>query len=183
MTTRESVEGAEAEIPAVDLPGWWLRIDKAVVTLTKVAVVLIGVTFTVLISFEVLSRFLLHASVPQTNATARFLLVWFFMIGAGLALRQGGHVGLDLIARNLRPPLSGIVYALAQMMTLTFLVLMIRSAFVAFLASRVQVEGSLGVSLGWVMAAFPIGFGLLIYHQAVMVTDALRLAIRRPAAR
>ena len=37
-----------------------------------------------------------------------------------------------------------------------------------------EVEGATGVSLAWVMAAFPVGFILLIYTQAATLVSALR---------
>ena len=37
------------------------------------------------------------------NAAARLLLVWFFLLGAGIALRHGAHVGFELLLSALPP--------------------------------------------------------------------------------
>lgn len=172
--TGAPVEGAETAIPPVDLPSFWSPLDSALLSATKLFVVAVGVAFIVLVTLEVASRFLFGQSVSMVNGTSRFLLVWFFMIGAGLALRQGAHVALDILGKRLPPLPATILYFVAQMLTLTFLLQLLWGGYVALNASFSQVEGSLGVSLAWVMAAFPVGFGLLIYHQMVLVTGAVR---------
>ena len=172
--TDAPIEGTETAIPPVNLPAIWTAADQVLLAVTRVVIVAIGAAFTILVTMEVGSRFLFGQSVSMVNGTARFLLVWFFMIGAGLALRQGGHVALDIIGKRL-PPLGGtILYFVAQALTFTFLLQLLWGGYVALDASYSQVEGSLGVSLAWVMAAFPVGLVLLIYHQIVLVTGAVR---------
>jgi TRAP-type C4-dicarboxylate transport system permease small subunit len=172
--TDAAIEGTETELPPVDLPAVWLPFDNGVLAATKAVVIVIGLAFTVLVSSEVVSRFLIGQSISWVNGTARFLLVWFFMIGASLALRQGGHVALDILGKMLPPLPQTIVYYLAQILTVTFLLELRWSGVSALEGSFPQTEGSLGISMAWVMSAFPVGFGLLIYHQIVLVLSATR---------
>jgi TRAP-type C4-dicarboxylate transport system permease small subunit len=177
MTTEPAdatINATETDIPIIDLPPYWRTLDAGVIILTKILLFLIGTAFTVLVSSEVLSRYVLNQSISQVNSTSRFLLVWFFMIGAGLALRQGAHVGLDILPRALPPLHAAILYFVAQTLVLTFFVQMLWGGYLALGASWSQVEGSLGVSMAWVMSAFPIGFALLIYHQAALVFGVIR---------
>jgi TRAP-type C4-dicarboxylate transport system permease small subunit len=37
-----------------------------------------------------------------------------------------------------------------------------------------QVDSALGLSILWVMLAFPVGFLLLLYHQVVLLLETLR---------
>lgn len=168
------IEGTETVIPPVSLPALWQSFDNVVLAATKATVIFIGLAFTILVSLEVGSRFLFGQSVSMVNGTARFLLVWFFMIGASLALRQGGHVALDIFGKMLPPVPRTIVYYIAQILVMTFLLQLLWGGYVTLNASFTQVEGSLGISMAWVMAAFPVGFALLIYHQIVLVLSATR---------
>ena len=111
-----------------------------------------------LVSSEVVSRFLIGQSISWVNGTARFLLVWFFMIGASLALRQGGH-GRSTSSARCRPLPQTIVYYLAQILTVTFLLELLWSGVSALEGSFPQTEGSLGISMAWVMSAFPWASG------------------------
>jgi len=170
----EPIENTETALPPLDLPALWSPLDNGIITATKFAVICIGLAFTVLVVCEVASRFVFDQSVSIVNGTARFLLVWFFMIGSSLALRQGGHVALDILSKKLPPVPGAIVYFIAQALTLTFLLQLLWGGYVALNAALPQVEGSLGISMAWAMAAFPTGFLLLIYHQAALVTSTVR---------
>lgn len=178
--TQARAETAPAEtadgmiVPPLVLPPAWRRFDDLLMGLTRVTVFLVGATFTVLIVIEVGSRFLLDSSIAYTNATARFLLVWFFMIGAGLALRARAHVALTILTDRLPARPGRLVERLAQALVFLTLLLLLWSGWLGFRASLNQIEGSLGVSLAWVMAAFPIGFILLIYHQIAIAVGSRR---------
>lgn len=171
-------QASETAIPPVELPKIWHRIDDGILLLMKVAVCLIGIGFTVMITAEVASRFVFNASIAQANAIARLLLVWFFMLGAGLALRQGAHIGLTTLTSALSPSKAAVVYYIAHGLILMFFLQMIWASYLSFTASVSQFEGTLLISMAWVMAAFPVGFVLLIYHQVVLLTDHIRSAPR-----
>src|SRR4051812_31405266 len=79
------------------LPLAWRSADRGIIRATEYALFAIGVAFTVMITLEVISRYLFSFSIFFVNAAARLLLVWFFLIGAGLALRHGAHVGFELL--------------------------------------------------------------------------------------
>ena len=134
----------------------------------------IGMLFTVLICLEVVSRFVFDFSIFWINALARFLLIWFFFLGAGLALRKGGHVGFELIRRSLPAGTRRAVGVLAQIAIFAFFCMVLWGGLVAAPSSLKQVEPSLGVSALWAVAAIPVGALLLIYHQIAALLEQRR---------
>lgn len=158
------------------LPGWahaWRRLDRFLVRGTEVVLVGIGGTFTVLVSLEVLARYVFDFSIFAINALARFLLVWFFLLGAGPALREGAHVGLELVVRALPGRSRRLAGAAAQLIVLVFFLEMTWSGLASLGPALTRTEPALGISLFWVMLAFPTGFVLLIYHQFSLLLEEL----------
>jgi TRAP-type C4-dicarboxylate transport system permease small subunit len=143
----------------------WRHIDRQILRATRVLLFVLGLVFIVLVSFEVASRLVLETSIYFVHAVTLFLLVWFFLLGAGLALREGAHVGFDVVVGALPPSPRRIVIRVAHVLAITFFVLMIWSGLATLRPALTQIENALGISLIWVMLAFPIGFGLLVYHQ------------------
>jgi len=141
---------------------------------TEALACMVGIAFTVLITLEVVSRYLFGFSIFFISSAARFLLVWFFLLGAGLALRQGAHVGLELLVDRLPRAQARAAALLAQLLVLAFFVLMLWSGWTALGPAARQVDSALGVSIIWVMLAFPVGFLLLIYHQVTLLFATLR---------
>jgi TRAP-type C4-dicarboxylate transport system permease small subunit len=161
------------------LPRWWARSDRWVVIATCASLFAVGILFTVLIVSEVVSRYLFDFSISQADSIAQYLLVWFFLLGASLAMRDRAHVGFELLLRRMRPPLSTVAFIVAQAMTLTFFMIMLRSGLKVVPSSILEIEGATGVPLVWVMAAFPVGFVMLIYTQAATLVSVLRSQAER----
>lgn len=140
---------------------------------TKSVLVVIGIAFTVMITSEVASRFIFDYSISQANALAQIMLVWFFLLGGSLAMRQGGHVGLDILVNALSGRSRTVVLVFSNLLVLIFFLEIIYGAVLALSSSWSQFDGTLGISMAWVMAAYPVGFTLFIYHQAVTLYQAL----------
>lgn len=149
----------------------WRALDKWLIRGTKFVLFAIGATFTSLITLEVLSRFVFSFSIFFTNAMARYLLVWFFLLGAGLALRQGAHVGFDMLVQALPRSLRQRIEALAHSVAFLFFALMIWSGVSSLPQAWTEVDSGMGVRSVWGMAAIPVGFALLFYHQVSVLIE------------
>jgi TRAP-type C4-dicarboxylate transport system permease small subunit len=160
----------------LDLPRTWKRIDRWVIRVTILLACVVGIAFTALITFEVGSRYLFNFSIFMVNSAVTFLLVWFFLLGAGLALRQRAHVGFEVAVDRMPPALARAAFVIAQLLSFVFFAALVWGGYRALGPSLRQVDGALGISYFWVMLAIPLGFLLLIYNQAAMFVSALRKA-------
>jgi TRAP-type C4-dicarboxylate transport system permease small subunit len=156
------------------LPAGWRRIDVWIIRATEAVACLVGFAFTALISAEVFSRYILNFSIFAANAASLFMLVWFFMLGAGLALRMRGHVGFEILVTYLPPLVARAAFFVGQILVFLFFVAMFWSGIRALPASMRQTEAAMQITYLWVMLSFPFGFALLIYHQAAMVAATFR---------
>lgn len=161
------------------LPALWCAADRLVLRVTEFMIFIGGGAFVVMISMEVTSRYLFDFSIAFANAAARMLLVWFFLLGAGLALRRGAHVGFLLLVQSLGHPARTMVVLAGRVAVFGFVALMLWSGLLATRASVSQTDPGLGISTAWGMAALPVGFAMLAYHLIVLATHDLR---RRPGA-
>jgi TRAP-type C4-dicarboxylate transport system permease small subunit len=161
------------------MPAAWRAGDRALIRTTEIALFLIGVVFTLMITLEVISRFVFSFSISFVNAAARMLLVWFFLLGAGIALRRGAHVGFELLISALPAAGRRAMVLLGLALAMAFSLEMIWSGIFSIGPALRQTEPGLDVSVVWVVAALPVGFLLLLYHAVVLVYVELRGA---PAA-
>lgn len=151
------------------LPAALYRIDFIIIKATEWILVAAGVLFTFFIAYDVVSRYVFGASSFFVSAGAKFLLLWFFLLGAGLALRQGGHVGFELLVKSLPTGIGKAVRIVGQLMALAFFVEMLWSGIVSLGPAAGQMDPALNLSLVWGFLAIPVGFALLIYHQLVLM--------------
>jgi len=159
------------------LPPTLLRFDRGVVKATEWTVVLTGSVFTCLIVFDVASRYIFGVSSFFVSGAAKFLLFWFFLLGAGLALRQGSHVGFEMLVNSFRPGPRRSIKFITRLLVLVFFLEMLWGGLSMLGPAMGEVDPALDVSLFWGFLAIPVGFALLIYHLLIlMILDG------RPAA-
>jgi TRAP-type C4-dicarboxylate transport system permease small subunit len=156
--TDHSLPAAASEIPVDDLGAariedqrrflspQWRRIDRSIMLLSEIGVFAIGALFTIMITLEVVSRYVLGFSIFFVNAAAKLLLVWFFLLGAGIALRHGAHVGFELLLALQSPRRRRIIILFGQFLGLVFFVEMIWGGVYALGPAMKQTEPGLDIS-------------------------------------
>jgi TRAP-type C4-dicarboxylate transport system permease small subunit len=151
-------------------------LDRVVIGLSHWALVGMGLAFTLMVSLEVASRYLFGFSTYFVNASARFLILWFFLLGGGIALRVGAHVGFTLLVQSLPATPRRIVTLTMQGLALFFFLQMTWGGLASLGPAMTQVDPALRISLVWAFLAVPVGFGLLAYHMAVLMLIEARPA-------
>jgi TRAP-type transport system small permease protein len=145
-----------------------ISLDDWVARLETVAVILLVALLTAVTFAQVVTRYLLGDPLIWSEEAARYLFVWVSMIGAALALREGGHFGLDLLIRpmpQLRPVLSPLVILVMVM----FLVILLKTGIDETRLASMQFAMTFPMRMQWAYLALPVGAGLMLFHIAVHV--------------
>ena len=151
------------------LPAICRKPDLFIVRATEFSLFAIGVLFTLMVTLEVISRYLFDFSISFVNAAAKILLVWFFLLGAGIALRHGAHVGFELLLTHLAPKRRRLIVLTGEFLALLFFIEMVWGGIVSLGPAFQQTEPGLGISLVWEFLAIPVCFLLLIYHMVILI--------------
>lgn len=130
-------------------------------------IVLLGVMATLVIG-NVISRYAFSHSFTWVEEATRYMMIWAAFLGAGPALRVGGHIAIDTLqaavpvafARLLRVVIVAIVAA--TLVTMVWLGI----EYVDF--AWYQESPVLGWSLGKVYLALPVGAALMLVHLAMV---------------
>ena len=138
------------------------------------AVVLLAL-MTVLVLFQVFTRYVLGTPAAFTEELVRYALIWVSFIAATYAFLQREHMALTLVAdrlpaaarRGLRLAIDVLVLALAV------LVLGVGGAMLAW-DSRENVSALLGISRGLVYLISPIAGAGIALSQVLNIIEDLR---------
>jgi TRAP-type transport system small permease protein len=113
---------------------------------------------------QVAFRYVLNDPLVWSEELARYLFVWVALVGAGAAMRTGGHFGLDLFYRKLptagRAGVAMLISAVIAVFAATLLVYGVRETIQA----SVQLAPSLQIRMHWAYAAMPVGATLMLWH-------------------
>ena len=77
------------------------RLVKAIRVLAAAVVVACFAYMTLAVLSQVFGRYLFNYSISWTEETAKFAQIWVVFIGAGIAMRRGWHVAVDVLAAYL----------------------------------------------------------------------------------
>ncbi len=147
--------------------------DRALIRVNRWIVIAILAAMAVMVFANVVLRFLTDHSILWVEEVSRYLMIWLTFLGAGLVLRYGGHVGIDALQGALPRHAAWIrlsIYALLLIFFATMLWLGVRYATVTW----GQTTPVMGIPIGAVYLALPIGFALLIVHLMLMTIPYLR---------
>src|SRR3954452_8399124 len=103
-----------------------IRLDDCVARLETVAVILLMALLTAVTFAQVITRYLLGDPLIWSEELARYLFVWVSMIGAALAIREGGHFGLDLLIRPM-PRSKPVLGPLVTFVMVVFLLVLLKT--------------------------------------------------------
>jgi TRAP-type C4-dicarboxylate transport system permease small subunit len=126
------------------------------------------------VCLQVLMRFLGLTGIDGLEEVPRYLFVWLVMIGAASAMQRGQHTVLDYFVNLLGPRGRALVLVLTNAVGIFLFAYLIKLSLVLVPNAQLQTSAGLGLPLGWVYAAIPIGSTLIILPMLRTIFVALR---------
>jgi TRAP-type C4-dicarboxylate transport system permease small subunit len=123
---------------------------------------------------QVILRYLGRAGIDGIDELPRFLFVWLVMIGAAAAMYRGEHTTLDYFINLLGPRLRAIVVAGTSIAGIALFLYLIRLSFVLVPNAQQQTSAGLGLPLGYLFVAVPVGSALIVIPMLRNLAAALR---------
>ncbi len=128
----------------------------------------------VMVFGNVVLRYAFDSGITVSEELSRYLFVWITFLGALAVMRQGGHLGFDLIARALPRAGRQACRIVSDLLTLLCCVVFLRGAWSQTLLNMTNMAPVSGVPLGWVYASAVVcGAGMVVLTIADLVS-ALR---------
>jgi tripartite ATP-independent transporter DctM subunit len=151
----------------------WLR------KLDRTIGVAIGIPTAVLVLLEILvllggvvSRYVFHHPIIWTDELASTLFLWLAMFGSAIALHRAEHMRMTAVVGMLSPPVRLMLDMVATVAALTFLFLILPSAY-EFASDEITVTTpAMQISDAWRAAALPVGFAIMILIGLVRLAEA-----------
>ncbi|MCQ8781551.1 TRAP transporter small permease [Mangrovibrevibacter kandeliae] len=130
------------------------QLELVVAALLLAAIVLLVFAASIL-------RFFDHPLVWSVDL-AQLLFIWLCFLGATRALRQKGHIGIDLLVRFLPRPWRLACELAVSGVVLVFLGALMQQGIKLTLLNSARQFGDSGLSYGWVTGAVPAGSVMLM---------------------
>ena len=106
---------------------------------------------TVLVVYQVITRYVFNAPSPFSEALSQYLFVWMIMFGSAYVYGSREHLTIDLLKDKFSPKLNMIVEVIANVCLFAFILLVCVYGGWKYTASQVnRIDPSLHISMGMV---------------------------------
>ena len=123
---------------------------------------------------QVLLRYAGWAAFDGLDEVPRYLFVWLVMLGAAAAMHRGEHTLLSYFRDRFGRRGRALAIVVANALGIVLFAYFIKLSFVLVPNAQFQTSAGLGLPLGYVYAAVPVGSVLIVLPMARVLFLALR---------
>jgi tripartite ATP-independent transporter DctM subunit len=143
-------------------PVWLRKLDRGLGLLIAVPTAALVLLEIIVLLGGVISRYAFHRPIIWTDELASTLFLWLAMLGSAIALHRAEHMRMTAFVGMLSPPRRRALDVVATVAALTFLILILPSAYDFAIDEIPVTTPALQISDAWRAAALPVGFGIMI---------------------
>jgi len=141
-------------------------VDDRLIRLERALIFGLMIFLVIILTIQVLSRYVFNAPLDYTEEASRFGLIWLVFIGSAYAAYLNEHFVVTMLVDSIKFPGRTAYLILVDVVVILFFVgLIYYGAKMAWKNPRI--EPALGLSMGWAYMAIPVGCSLMIYHLLV----------------
>lgn len=130
---------------------------------------------------QVVLRFLGRSGIDGLEEVPRYLFVWLVMIGAAAAMWRNEHTILDYFLNLFGPRVRALIIVFTNAASIVLFLYLIKLSFTLVPNAQFQTSPGLGLPLGYVFVAIPIGSALIILPMVRNIYAALRTLWQKPS--
>lgn len=151
------------------------HIDRAV-SLVLGAIV---ITMFASLMLQVISRYFFDAPLSWPEEVTMFLMAWMTFLGASVALRSWGHLGVDYFLEKLSGKPKICLQLLIRLIVFSFCLFLLVEGCNYVADSTTIVSDGLRISMVYPRLSIPVGGALMLLHTVTFILgDLIRLTNR-----
>ena len=169
--------GPAADRGAGRTPG---RAERAFVRANQALIVAMMAVMIALVFANVVCRYVLNFSIVWAEELSQYLMVWIAFLGAGLAMREGRHVAVEMLQDAFSQRAARAIRVVVGLLVLAFLVVLVVLGLRFAWFAREQETPVMTIPLAIPYLAVPVGALLFAAHFALTFRDYVAKRFEAP---
>ncbi|MDD2573621.1 MAG: TRAP transporter small permease [Bacillota bacterium] len=128
----------------------------------------------IVIFLQVVFRSMIKSAIPWSEELARYIMVWISFLGAGIAVRRKGHIGVEALVRALPKVSKRWTLLLANILSMVFYAAITVLGFGILQVVKGQVSPAMELSMAIPYSAIFTGGMLMLLYSFYDFLKALR---------
>jgi TRAP-type transport system small permease protein len=147
-------------------------IRKYIDKFTEILSSIILATMTILVTWQVITRFVLKSPSTITEALAKYLFLWLVLITAAYVIGKREHMSIEFFVGRFSKKTQFILAIISEVVIMLFtaIVLTYGGGFIAINAMS-QTDSALPIPIGIIYMALPISGILAVFYSFCNILD------------
>jgi TRAP-type C4-dicarboxylate transport system permease small subunit len=143
---------------------WAGRLEHGFVRLNQALIILLMASMAVLVFANVVMRYVFNQSIFWVEEFTQIQMIWVAYLGAGLALREGRHVAVDMLQDALPAPVRRAIRWFIALATALFLLALVVLGVQIAEFTWSQETPAMGLPAGLPYLGIPLGAAAMLLH-------------------
>ena len=145
---------------------WAIRIRNKLVQIEQFICAITMFALVCTVTWGVLERYVIKAGSGWADELSRYLCIYSMMIGVGLCVARGAHVGVEVFVRVLPEGVQRKIEYLSYILCMVFTVILTYVGFEYFnrLLNTMQLTATIEFPIAYAYLAIPLGGVLMTIH-------------------
>ncbi len=126
------------------------------------------------IFLQVVFRYVIKFSLPWSEELARYLFVWFALMGAAVAVKENAHFGVDFLVRKLKPETQHLLHLIGSGFILCFLSVILFEGVGLTIKNWTQFSSAMRIPMSFPYAAIPFSAFIMIMYSIKDIVASLK---------
>lgn len=116
---------------------------------------------------QIVGRYIFNYSIAWSEESAVFAMVWMTLLGAGIAMRNNQHVGVDFLIRKAPARVQRLFDGIAFLLAAWFLGVVVFGSLSMVGVGMIVKSPALRLPMAVPYLALPVGFGYFLLEFAI----------------
>lgn len=136
--------------------------------------ILLLLAMAVLIMFQILGRYVFNYSISWSDEAATFAQVWLVLLGAGLAMRNQHHVGIDVLINLCPRIIQQLAKSVSFLLGVWFILVVITGSMGLMTIGMIVSSPALGWPMALAYSSLPVGMSYFLLEFALATLPEIR---------
>lgn len=153
-------------------------IERFVTAATRWLVIALTAGLVIVIWVSVFTRYVTTDPISWGEQVAKYMMIWAAFLGASLALREGAHIAVNMIAGLFPKAIQRVLGILSLALSAVFLAACLYYGTLFALKVRTHTDPLVGeMSMAWAYAAIPVGCLLMLVQMVFLLRRGVQGAM------
>lgn len=138
--------------------------------------IILMIAMTLLVTWQVFTRYVLNNPSTISEVLARYLFVWLVVAAAAYVFGKREHMCIEYLKDKLPNQVRNVVEILIEVITLIFAgVVMLKGGWSMAIAQMIQIDATLKIPMGIIYSIIPIGGAITVFYSIYNITQISKM--------